>query len=192
EFLDGVGVSGRFPDPVGDLLAVTTSNAAGNKIDLFARRSIGYEVDWDPSTGAVEATMTLTLANDAPTTGYPDYVIGNALGRQPIAEQLPVGWNNSLVTVYTPYVVLESTLDGEQVFLQRNVEAGANALSTFVAVPPGGERTLVIRLAGTYQGEVYELDVVGQPMVNPDRATVSITVAGGGRVDTEGPVEDQG
>lgn len=192
DFFDGVGVSGRFPETVGDLLAVTTTNAAGNKIDLFARRTIDYAVDWDPSTGAVDATVTLTLANDAPTTGYPSYVIGNALGRQPMVAQLPVGWNNSVVTVYTPYLVASATLDGEPILLQRNVEVGTNALSTVVAVPPGGERTLVIELTGTYRGSEYRLDLLGQPMVNPDQAEVTITIAGGGRVRTEGPITSEG
>jgi hypothetical protein len=188
-FLDGVGVSGRFPDVEGDLLALTTSNAAGNKIDLFARRTVDYAVDWDPSTGSVEATITVTLANDAPESGLPDYVIGNVLGLRPDAEDLPVGWNSSLLTVYTPYRVQEATLDGEPVLLQRNVEVGAQALSTFVAVPPGGHRTLVIRLAGSYEGGTYELDVLGQPMVTPDQATVTVRVAGGGQVEVSGPVE---
>jgi hypothetical protein len=191
-FLDGVGVSGRFPEVDGDLLAVTTSNAAGNKIDLFARRTVDYAVEWDPSTGALEATVTITLANDAPETGLPDYVIGNVLSLRPDGPDLPVGWNSSLLSVYTPHLVQEATLDGEPVRLQRNVEAGVQALSTFVSVPPGGHRTLVIRLAGSFEGPTYELDLLGQPMVTPDQASVSVMVAGGGRVDTTGPIAPAG
>ena len=188
QFLDGVGISGRFPEVDGDLLAITTSNAAGNKIDLFARRTILYAVDWDPSTGVVEATLTITLANDAPESGLPDYIIGNVLGLRPDSEDLPSGWNSSYLSIYTPHRVQDATLDGEPVVLSRNVEVGAQALSTFVAVPPGGQRTLVIHLAGTFEGDEYELDVFGQPMVVPDQAAVSVTVAGGGQVTTTGPV----
>ena len=191
-FLQGVGISGHFPEVDGDLLAVTTSNAAGNKIDLFARREIDYAVDLDPSTGSLEATITITLANDAPESGLPNYIIGNVLGLRPGTEDLPDGWNSSLLSIYTPHRVQEATLDGEPVDLQRNVEAGMQALSTFVAVPPGGHRTLVIRLEGSFEGPTYELDVFGQPMVTPDQASVSVMLAGGGQVDTSGPVTPEG
>lgn len=191
-FLDGVGIAGRFPSPDGDLLGVTTSNAAGNKIDLFTRRSIRYEVDWDPATGRVDAVASIVLANDAPTSGLPGYVIDNALGLRPGDVDLPVGWNSSLVSVYTPLRLQEATLDGEPVSLGRNLEVGVQALSTFVEVAPGEERTLEIRLTGTVEGSTYELDVLGQAMVNPDAIAVDITVAGGGELRVTGPVRTAG
>lgn len=191
-FLDGVGVSGRFPEVDGDLLAVTTSNAAGNKVDLFARRTIDYAVDWDPSTGGLETTITITLSNDAPESGLPNYIIGNVYNHRPGTEPLPPGWNHSLLSVYSPHRLQEATLDGEPVRLQRNIEAGTQVLSTFVTVPPGAQRTLVIRLVGTLEGDTYELDVFGQPMVRPDQASVSVDVAGGGQVEVSGPVAATG
>lgn len=191
-FLDGVGISGRFPTLEGDLLGVTTTNAAGNKIDLFAQRSISYQVDWDPTTGRIDATVTVTLANDAPNGGLPDDVIDNALGLRPGDADLPVGWNSSLVSVYTPLDLRGATLDGESVPLGRNLEVGVQALSTFVEVAPGEQRTLEIRLTGVVEGDTYVLDLLGQPMVNPDEATVDIRVAGGGRPTVTGPVATGG
>ena len=49
----------------GDYLGVVSNNAVGNKIDLFLSRQIAYDVDWDPASGAVAATVTVTLTDRA-------------------------------------------------------------------------------------------------------------------------------
>lgn len=56
-----------------------TNNAGGNKIDLFLRRTLDYAVTWNPTTGVVDGTLTVTLHNDAPAKGLPDSLIGNAI-----------------------------------------------------------------------------------------------------------------
>ena len=59
-----VGLEGAFPAAEGgDLIALTTNNSANNKIDIFMERSIDYEADFDPETGAMTATATVTDSN---------------------------------------------------------------------------------------------------------------------------------
>jgi hypothetical protein len=192
QFLDRLGISGRYPAVEGDFVGVTTSNAAGSKIDLFLRRSLDYDVDWDPSTGRLSATATITLTNEAPATGLPDYVIGNVLGRRGIEERLPAGWNKSFVTLYTPWDHLSATLDGEPLALERIDELDRHALSTFVPIGPGASRTLVIQLEGVLDRPDYVLDLAAQPQVEPELATVRVAVAGGGRLVSSGPVDVRG
>jgi hypothetical protein len=191
-FLDGLGISGRYPAVDGDFAGVTTSNAAGSKIDLFLRRSLDYAATWDPSTGDLAATATITLTNEAPSAGLPDYVIGNVLGARLGERQLPPGWNNTFVTFYTPWDAESATLDGEPLPLERIDELGRHAFSAFVPIAPGASRTLVIELHGALLAPSYRLGLATQPQVEPEAATVRISVAGAGELAVTGPVEARG
>jgi hypothetical protein len=188
-FLDELGITGRYPDVVGDFVGVTTSNAGASKIDLFLERTLGYEVEWDPSTGTLLATATITLTNSAPADGLPRYVIGNALGVRLGEEELPDGWNHTFLTLYTPWDLTGATLDREPLALERIDELGRRALSTFVSIPPGGTRTLVVELEGVLAGPDYRLDLGAQPLVEPEVADVEIRVAGGGDLRERGPLD---
>jgi Protein of unknown function (DUF4012) len=158
-----------------DSVTLTTSNAGGNKIDLFLRRRERYDVRWDPESGAVAATLTVTLENTAPTEGWPDYVIGNAVG-------LPTGTNRSFVSIYSPFALKEARIGGQPAPMQSEVELGRNVYSTFVDIPPGESVEIALDVAGTLEGRRYQLDLPVQPAVTPDELSVSVDVAGGGTV----------
>lgn len=192
-FLDRLGISGRYPAVVGDFVGVTTSNAAGSKIDLFLRRALDYDVRWDPSTGGLTATATITLTNEAPASGLPAALIGNVLGNRPLEKALPDGWNNTFVTLYTPWDHASATLDGEPLPLERIDELGRHALATFVPIGPGATRTIVIELEGVLEGPDYLLDLAAQPQVEPETASVRVRIAGAGDdLRTTGPVQVRG
>lgn len=191
-FLDDLGITGRYPAVEGDFLGVTTSNAAGSKIDLFLRRSLDYDVQWDPSTGQISGTVTVTLTNEAPASGLPAYVIGNVLGRRPLEAELPDGWNNVFLTIYTPWDDDGASLDGEPLGLERIDELGRRAFSTFVPIAPGATRTVVLELNGQIDSRTYELGIGAQPLVEPEQLTIRIAPAGGGPVVTTGPVHLDG
>lgn len=192
EFLDALGLSGRYPAVEGDFVGVTHSNAAGNKIDLFLKRSLDYDVVWEPATGALSATVTITLTNEAPASGLPDYVIGNSLERRMGDEAPPAGWNNLFLTLYTPWDDRSATLDGEPITLSRIDELNRRALSIYVPIGPGATRTVTVELAGFLAGPQYVLDLAAQPLVSPEAATVSVRVAGASRLRAAGPVEVAG
>src|SRR5690606_23464155 len=180
-FFERLGLDGGLPPAEGDSLGVVVNNAVGNKVDLFLQRDVRYEVAWDPATGALEATATVTLTNDAPAAGLPDYVIGSAL---PPGERPPTGTNRTYLSIYSPWELEGARLDGEPVELERQREAGRYTYSLFVDVPPeGGTRTVELDLVGALPvGAGYELDVVAQPLVRPDRWSLVVEVAGDGEI----------
>jgi hypothetical protein len=171
--LHEVGVTGSFlPPPEGvDTVSVTTANAGASKIDLFLNRRERYDVRWDPATGEVTGTLTVSLENTAPAEGFPDYVIGNAVG-------LPRGTNRSFVSIYSPFQLDEARVRGGPAPLQAEVEAGRNVYSTFVDIPPQSTVEIELDLRGRIEGRRYQLDVPVQPFATADTMAVSVEVVG--------------
>ena len=191
---EDVGLDGALPAvDGGDSLAVVSNNAIGNKVDLFLRREVAYDATWDPDTGEVAATATITLTNAAPSSGLPDSVIGTSLGA-PVAP--PTGTDRTYLSVYSPWELDAATLDGAPVEIERQPERGRYAYSLFLDVPPeGGVRTLVLDLDGRVDaGARYQLDVATQPLATPDEVEVSVTVEGAdsGDVTASAPLEVEG
>lgn len=185
-FLDEVGITGRLPAFTDDFIAVSTSNAAGNKIDLFLERTVDYDVIWDPDTGQIDATATVTLTNTAPATGLPPYLIDNALGRRPADIELSPGSNYVFFTLYSPWGSTGATLDGDALGLERLRELGRYAYSTFITLAPGESRTLVVDLVGEIDDRTYDLDVATQPLITPETFAVSVTTTDGTTVPVQG------
>jgi hypothetical protein len=182
--LDRLGVTGRFGPHPGDALGLVTQNFGGNKIDLFLHRRLDVRTTIDPSTGRMHTRATIRLRNDAPSSGLPDYVIGNF-------RDLPTGTNRLLLSLYSPLVVEDATLDGEALRLVDERELDLNVYSTVIDIPPGSERVVRIDLEGGVpllgrgNRARYRLDVWQQTMVNPDRISVVVEAAGGWRL--QGP-----
>jgi hypothetical protein len=172
--LERVGLAVAFPEASGhDLLSVRTSNANPSKIDTYLRRSISYDARYDPETGHVAATATITLTNDAPTTGLPDYVIGNRDLLEEKADGRPRGSNTMYLSVYSPLETRSATLDGQPLPLEQQVEFGYRVSSTFLTVPAGTSRVVSLELDGQIaSGSTYRLTLPSQPLVNNDRVIV--------------------
>jgi hypothetical protein len=171
--LHDAGVTGSFlpPEEGVDTVSVTTANAGASKIDLFLNRRERYDVRWDPATGRVTGTLTVSLENTAPAEGWPDYVIGNGVG-------LPRGTNRSFVSIYSPFQLEEARVAGGPAALQAEIEAGRNVYSTFVDIPPGGTVEIELDLSGTIEGRRYQLDVPVQPFATVDTLDVAVEVVG--------------
>jgi hypothetical protein len=166
----------------GDGVAVVNDNASLNKIDSFLQRSIVYRATVDESDGSVDATLQVTFTNDAPSTGYADYVIGNRVG-------LPRGTNRTLLTLYSPHDIVEYRLDGRAVDLLTQREFGWNATPFFIDVPPGSSRVIEVVLAGEIAPGPYRLAYRPQPMPRPDRVSIEVTTTSGRRVAShDGPL----
>jgi hypothetical protein len=182
--LSTLGVTGYLPAPDAgeDSLLVTTTNAAGNKADLFLQRREQYSVRWDPETGQLQSTLRLTLENQAPAEGYPDYVLGNAV-------DLPRGTNRSFVSIYSPFALEAARIGGQPAALQAEVELGRNVYSTFVDIPAGAAVDIEVDLSGTIEGRQYVLDIPVQPFAKPDEATVTVEVVGGTAASREADVD---
>jgi hypothetical protein len=179
-FLGGAVDAGptNDPDHGSDWFSVRTSNAGGNKIDSFLRREVDYAVAVDPTTGAVDATATITLHNDAPATGLPDYVIGNLYG-------LPPGTNRLYLGFFTPDELRTATLDGEPLAIESQREFAGHVYSTRLDLAPGASATVVLHLTGSVPGAAegdveYRLGVGHQPLVADDHLTIRLDVGGTG------------
>ncbi len=170
-----IGTLGRFtPSPKGDFLSLRSANANPNKIDSLLSRAIDYQATYDPANGMVEATTTITLHNGSPPGGLNEYMIGNA--KDPAnGGDVPVGTNSMYLSYYSPLELASATLDGSPVSVEYQTERGARVYSTSIRVGPGQSAVLVLHLEGSIPASsTYRLQVLNQPLVNPDTVNVKI------------------
>jgi hypothetical protein len=180
QVFDEMGAAGRMAPVNGDFLGVIVQNAAANKADAFLSRDIDYDVNLDPGSGRLEGVLKVVLRNDAPSSGLPDYVIGNTI-------DLPKGTNRMLLSVYTPWEILAATSDGQEVRLEDQRELGRRVFSTPVVIPPGTSVSLEFRLSGKMpRADIYRLDVHSQPAAGADQLRTSLSLSSGWRVDGGG------
>ena len=177
--LRAIGMDAALPPLEGrDGLAVVTNNATANKIDSFLQRTMRY--DATTHDGIVDATLTITLHNTAPSTGYPDYVLKSEF------LDLPPGTNRTLLTVYSALNYTAAILDGDAVSLTTDTELGWNAFTLQLDLAPGETRTIVLSLSGQVN-EDYSLVVRPQPLAHED--AVSINVGGDVQITTNGELD---
>ncbi len=170
-----VGMDAALPVPTlagVDSLAVTSNNTAGNKIDSFLERIVEYRPRVDQSAGDVRATLTVTLTNNAPSSGYPDYVIGA------IAD-IPRGTNRTLIDVFTPLEVLAVTVDGDPVTTRAGTELSHRVSSLQIDIPPGATVVAEYELEGNVGPGTYQLVYRPQPLPIPDHLLVEATTVAG-------------
>ena len=172
DVLTRVNMANPVPDRSGgDFFGVAFNNGSANKIDTYLHAEATYDVTIDRAAGRVTGTATITLRNDAPSSGVPDYVIGNQVG-------LPTGTNRTQVTVYTGLPVTTLVVDDQPVAYTANSEGGQVASSTFVDIPPGGTVTVTVTVAGALIGDAeYRLVLRSPAIVSPLPITVSVNGA---------------
>lgn len=151
-----------------DGLAIVNDNASGNKIDTFLDRSVTYKPVFDENTGRTDASLTITLTNKAPATGYPDYVIGNLLA-------LPPGTNRTLLSVYTPLSFTDATVDDAPLGLSAGEEHGWHVFSTYVTLAPGQQQIVHVTLRGVLKPGAYQLMYRPQPLAQVEDLFVEAT-----------------
>lgn len=171
EILGEIGADGVLSRPLSqDVLSIVSQNAGNNKIDAYLRREVDLKATVD-AKGTYSGKLRITLRNDAPATGLPDIVIGNERGD-------PRGTNRLRLSVYTRHAVGPATVAGSPVVPESQKEAGLNAHTVVVLVPP--ESTVVVEM--DLRGLVafpYDLQLVPQPLINPDRVAVEVDGPGG-------------
>lgn len=182
-FFEQVGLDGAFPrHRGGDLFGLVTNNAANNKIDIFMERTIDYAASYDPTTGAVESTATITIANNAPPSGLPDVILSS--GDRIRGGDTPLGTSGVNFSVYSPLrlddAVARSALGEGVQFMTSEQEFGMFVYSARINIPAGQSVTFELRLSGTIDAsDTYRLTVANQPTVNPDTMTLSVSPQAG-------------
>ena len=183
-----IGASGALAPPTGDYVGLTTQNWSGNKIELFLKRSLRYDMRLNPRTGQERATATITLANHAPTTGEPDYLIASP------SPLVPIGANRTVVGFYTYLTLRAATLQGEPIELTGQTERGMNVYTTMLTIPSGATATLQLRLEGGARFDANEessairLTIGHQVMPNPDDVHLQITAVDGWSLNLRSPL----
>lgn len=173
DLLARLDVTGELPAAgAHDLLHVTGANGGQNKIDVFLQRTVAVEPSRDPETGEIVSTVRVTLRNGAPVDGLPRYVIGNNRGDPP-------GSNRHLLSVFTPLMLEEASVDGVPVGVDAGRERGYQVYRRYLVVPPGATMTFALQLRGEIPGmDGYRLLLPAQPMVNPDEVEVTGPLVG--------------
>lgn len=149
------GLGGILPDTYGPTVAVAVNNAAGNKLEQFLRVGVDYslgacgvEDSEDPDSATTydrAGTVTVTLTNEAPTSGLPAYVTPrlDIFDGEPVP---PVGSNLETVSIYAPVDAVDNsyTLDGEQASVTGGYERGRPVYIFSVELEPGQTRVITI------------------------------------------------
>ena len=176
-----------------DLVSVVVNSAAGSKVDFYQERSIRYDVELSED-GSADATLDLTLRNDAPVSGEPPYVIGpfRSLGEGagPILPNLVAGESVALVNVYcgADCVPQEAQVDGAPVSVRTNVDLGMRYVQHYFSIRSGERRTLRVRWGdpgawdGNSSGGTYGMTFTNQSTIRPSRLSLTITPPRGMRV----------
>lgn len=142
DVLARVRMTGELPPLAGgDGLVVALNNASGNKIDVFLEGSATYDVKVNRLRDRVDGTATITLRNEAPSSGLPDYLIGNAL-------DLPRGTNRIQLMLFTALDVTSFSVNGQPGGFTRNSEQGYIVTSAFLDIPSGGEVVVELGVGG--------------------------------------------
>lgn len=166
-----------------DAVAVTTSNAGGNKLDYYFDRDVDYRVTLHPSddlrTATADADLAVKLENTAPNSGLPSIVIG------PYDSRFVAGQNRAYVSLYSVLGFRDATVDGKAVPVTPGRERGRNVYSLFEDVFAKSTKTTTAKLTGpvALHDGWYDVVVRQQPTINPDRLHVSIDVPDGWRID---------
>lgn len=170
--VERLGLDGALPPVNGDFLSVRATNRGLNKVDAMLQRSLDYDVTVDQGSGAVSATLEVTLRNGAPPSGLPLSMIANRIGRPP-------GTSSTTVSLLTPFELTGLTQDGQPVGWATVEEYGRAKHSVLVDVAPESEVTLRFVLRGRLDlSNGYRLDLVAQPLTEPDDLAVRVRAAG--------------
>ena len=133
------------------------------------------------------ATLRVEFTNTAPTTGYPDYVIGNIIDD---VDEHPVGSNRMLVHVHTVLPVAAARIDGVEFTTTTKPELGYHVWTTIISLQSGETAELELDLVGNVGAGGYRLVYRPQALPQRDQLDLEATTTWGRRlIDFEGVLE---
>ncbi|MDM4763869.1 DUF4012 domain-containing protein [Galbitalea sp. SE-J8] len=147
--ITAAGLDGALSSAYGPDVYVALNNSAGSKIDQFIDVAVDYELgtcnptdEWSEER---EAKVTVTVTNNAPTSGLPEYVDIRA-DREETGAPYVRGSNADVISVYGPVGSYENetTLDGETIGGYVGDENDRPLYAVNVDLDPGQSSTLVI------------------------------------------------
>jgi Protein of unknown function (DUF4012) len=200
EGLAATPIGGALRPPLADddLVSVVVNSGAGSKVDFYQQREVAYAIELHDD-GSARAELDLTLANHAPTSGQPPYVIGPfpQVGFGPILRRIDAGESVALSTVYcgTDCIPVEdeAELDGTPTDVQTGVDLGVRYLRHYYAIPSGKERKLDLvwddpaAWEGNSSGGVFSMTFTNQVTVRPATLVIRIEPPEGMEITSVAP-----
>jgi hypothetical protein len=178
-----LGIAGGLGPARPDSLAITTSNAGANKIDVYLQRTVTANVqltpDADGTSARVATTVSVGLANSAPDDGLPQIVIG------PYEDGYVAGENRTILSLYSPMHIDKTAVDSSPAAFDVQTERGRQVASSFIDIPSKSTRTASAQLDGTaalHRGW-YSLHLYHQPTYRPDDVRIAFNVPASWRID---------
>jgi hypothetical protein len=171
--LEEAGISTGVPTE-GDVVGVFVNNGSGSKIDYYAERSVAYDVVLGEG-GRSEATLTTTIANEAPKKGLPRYVLGPFIDGADAGEQWPY-----VTVACVRCEAIDARRDGEPVPVVSGSELGLHWYRDQMRIAAGGTASLAVdwRAEGAWEGDDdggrYRLTVLGQNTIRPTELQITI------------------
>ena len=169
-FIRSLGLDGSVPESVGeDVLTFAMEDTLSNKIDPYITRSVEDTVSFDPATGAVYATVRITVRNDATASGLPSIVIGNDQG-------LPEGTAQPQLVVGSGLDLVSSTLDGKPLSVGTSIEYARTSYGFVLRLPPQTTQVVELHLAGKIEpANEYHLVVQAPGAATEQHFDLSVT-----------------
>ena len=151
-----------------DCFAVTIDNASGSKIDYFLDLKVDYSVEVARNSNEVKGTVSIAASNSSPSSGLPDYIIGNLVG-------LPRGFNRMLISIHSRLGYVRSTDPTDNLDWWFSSEQGHNVSSVYVDVPPGETVNLTVDLGGSLDlSNGYSLTFRNPAAVRPWSTSINL------------------
>jgi hypothetical protein len=146
--ISGTPLAGELSPTTAPYASVSVNNAYGSKLDYYLNRRLTYQAG---GCGAARrsSTISVTLVNNAPRHGLPDYVRIKAPGNVPITNVERVPNNKEFVFIHATAgaALVRATLDGRVVPVGANLERGHPVFMVPVLLRPGAPRTIVLQLS---------------------------------------------
>lgn len=162
------GIDRALPQPPGgeqgDAVVIAFNNGTAGKQEVFLDTRVDYTLR-PAGDGTFTGEVAITLTNDAPTSGLPDYLIGSG-------TLVPRGSNRLLVSVYMPTPATAVSLDGEPVEFANSSERGWPVVDMAVVIPSQSTRTFTVEFTGRGPADGEPL-VVLPNLPNPIELTVT-------------------
>jgi hypothetical protein len=164
--LDRLDVSGRLTPPASDALLVTAQNTGADKLDYWARRSIGHRCSIQDARAS--CSTSVTLSNKVPG-GLTRYVANE-----------PYGLLRSYLEVYIPASanITGVRRDDESVPVTREDQSGYTSLGVSVEVPRGEKTVLHVSYELSLEAP-YSFELVPQPLAHEAQVKVVLDVPEG-------------
>jgi hypothetical protein len=162
--LEAAGLTGELGVPGHDGALVTVQNYGGNKLDYYARRSVGHACEIDEDGAAVCTTQT-TIRNETPL-GLTDYQY----------QYKPLGLFKNYVETYVPRQaeITAVEVDGRSVRFYPKAEDGYRALGVYLPIPRTTATTVSVSYTLPAEGRSYSLELLTQPLAHDARALVRL------------------